>query len=229
MNNILTHFGFTKMPFVKNIAATEIFKSESIDGLLGMFNFGISTEDIMLAFGEIGCGKTVALRLFINSLDKNKYHPLYIKTGRMNASHLYNAICSGIKIKSPSRYAAARNVYEKAISSFREKIILIMDDAQDMHDDALLEIRNLVNFEVDSQNRICIILSGQPELEEKLRYKPFAPVKQRIRLTFNAMSMNLEETCRFINHQLELVQSKPNVFTDDAKSEIFKRSNGLPA
>ena len=71
-NKLLTFFGFTRMPFSKDIPTGDIFNNSMINGLLGMFELGISTEDIMLIFGKIGCGKTVALRLFMGSLDTSK-------------------------------------------------------------------------------------------------------------------------------------------------------------
>jgi len=227
-NKILTFFGFTRMPFSKDLKVDEIFKSSMISGLLGMFELGISTEDMMLLYGEIGCGKSVALRLFLESLDSNKYYPMYLKSSRMKTSHLYNSILVAVKIEPPFRIYAAKRAYEKIISEFRKKPVIILDDAQELTDDALLELKNLVSFDVDSKNRLCIILSGQPEIAEKLKFSLFAPVMQRIRLQYQANSMTLEETCQYIEHQINISGKETSIFTDDAKAEIFKRSNGIP-
>ncbi|MBU1456997.1 MAG: AAA family ATPase [Proteobacteria bacterium] len=227
-NKILTSFGFIKMPFTKNIEVKDIFKSNMIDGLLGMFELGISTEDIMLLYGDIGCGKSVALRLFLDSLDTNKYYPLYLKSGKMKTSHLYSAILDGMKVNPPYRLHDAKRLYEKVIFEFRKKPVIILDDAQELNDDAILELKNLVSFDVDSKNRLCVILSGQSEIANKLNFSLFAPLMQRIRLIYQAQSMNLEETCRYIDHQLNACGKETAIFTDDAKAEIFKRSNGIP-
>jgi type II secretory pathway predicted ATPase ExeA len=216
------------MPFVKGLLVKEIFQSNMISGLLTMFELGIATEDIMLTFGDIGCGKSMALRLFIDNLDCNKYFPLYLKSGKMKTTALYKAILTGLKIEPPFRLSDAKILYEKVITEHKKKLILILDDAQDLADDALLEIRNLVSFDVDSTNRICIIIAGQPEIFEKLKYSLFAPVMQRIRLKYQASGMSLKETCKYIEHNLSVSGKANSLFTDDAKSEIFKRTGGIP-
>ena len=227
-NKLLSFFGFTKMPFTKAITTNEIFKSNEINGLLGMFELGISTEDIMLIYGEIGSGKSVALRLLIHSLDVNKYIPLYLKSSRMKISHLYNAILTGLKVEPPFRSHNAKQLYEKVILESRKKPIIIIDDAQELTDDALLEIKNMVSFDVDSVNRVSVILTGQLEFIQKLNFSLFAPLMQRIRLQYQVNNMSLDETCRYINHHLAICGKENSIFTDDAKADIFKRTNGIP-
>ncbi len=227
-NKLLTFFGFTKTPFTKEIETDEIFKSDIINELHSMFELGIPTEDIMLIFGEIGCGKSAALRLFFESLDVNKYYPIYLKSCGMNAACLYSAILTGKKIEPPYRLFNAKRLYEKVVSESRAKPVVILDDAQDLADDALLEIKNLVSFNADSTNRLCVIISGQMEIAEKMRFSLFAPVMQRIRLKFQVKGMGLEETCRYIDHRLKICGKDTPIFTDDAMAEIFKRSNGIP-
>ncbi len=226
-NKLLTFFGLTRMPFSKEIPTGDIFKSGMIDGLLGMFELGISTEDIMLVFGKIGCGKTIALRLFMGSLDTNKYYPLYLKSSGMNIPHLYKSILCGMKVEPPSRLYGVKKLYEKIIPESRKKPVIILDDAQDLTDDALLEIKNLVSFDADSRNRLCVIVSGQMEIADKLKFSLFTPLMQRIRLQYQANSMGLEETCQYIDHQLSICGKESSIFTDDSKSEIFKRTNGI--
>ena len=215
------------MPFSKEIPVNDIFKSNMINGLLGMLELGIPTEDIMLISGKIGCGKTIALRLLIGTLDNSKYYPLYLKSSGINIPHLYKSILCGMKIEPPSRLYYVKRLYEKTIPEFRKKPVIILDDAQDLTDEALLEIKNLVSFDADSSNRLCVIISGQMELVDKLNFSFFSPLMQRIRLQFHAGSMDLEETCRYIDHQLNICGKDNSIFTDDSKSEIFKRTNGL--
>lgn len=227
-NKLLTFFGFTKMPFTKDIEKDKIFKSSMINELHSMFELGINSEDIMLVFGEIGCGKSVALRLFLESLDVNKYYPIYLKSSGMNVSHLYSAILSSKKVEPPFRLFNAKKLYEKVISESRQKPVIILDDAQELTDNALLEIKNLVSFDADSTNRLCVIISGQIEISEKMKFSLFSPVMQRIRLKFQARGMSIEETCRYIDHQMKISGKETSIFTDDAMAEIFKRTNGIP-
>lgn len=227
-DKILSFFGFTRIPFSKTIPTREVFKSSMLEGLFAMFNLGVENEDILLVYGGVGCGKTVALRLFMQNLDSSRYHPVYIKGGNMNAGALYKNILTSLKVEPPSRSFAARKVYEKTINESRKKPVIILDDGQDLQDDALSELKTMVNFDTDSSNKLTIVLAGQPELYDRLGFTLFAPVMQRIRLSYNLGSLNLEETCRYINHQLTICGADNSIFTDDANSEIFKRSGGVP-
>jgi len=227
-NKLLTFFGFTRMPFTKDIKVQDIFRSAMIKELHSMFELGISTEDIIMIFGEIGSGKSVALRLFIESLDANKYYPIYLKSCGMNTFNLYNAILSSIKVEPPFHLFTSKRLYEKNISESRRKPIIILDDVQDLTNDALMEIKNLVSFDADSRHRICIIISGQMDIAERLKFSLFASVMQRIRLKYHVKGMSLEETCQYIDHQMKISGKETSVFTDDAMAEIFKRTNGIP-
>ncbi len=227
-NKLLTFFGFTKMPFTKDIKVQDIFRSVMMKELHSMFELGLPTEDIMMIFGEIGSGKSVALRLFIESLDTNKYYPIYLKSCGMNIFNLYSAILSSIKVEPPFHLFTAKKLYEKVISESRKKPIIILDDVQELTDDALLEMKNLVSFDVDSRHKLCIIISGQTEIAERLKFSLFASVMQRIRLKYHVKTMSLPETCQYIDHQLKISGKQNSIFTDDAMAEIFKRTNGIP-
>jgi MSHA biogenesis protein MshM len=215
------------MPFSKNIAASEIFSSRALADAATMLELGVETEDILLLTGPIGCGKSVALRHFISALDPNMYLPLYL-TGNINSSaELYKRILTGLLIEPPFSPAKAKALYFKTITELSKKPVVIIDDAQDVRDAALLDIKSMINFDQDSKNRITFILAGQPELREKLSYALFASIRQRIKLNIALKGMGLEETCAYIEHNLKICGRPHAIFSDNAKSEIFKRSEGL--
>ena len=182
---LLTFFGFTRMPFVKEVSTGDIFPTEMSNSLPGMLDFGLTTEDIMLVYGEVGCGKSVALRLFMESLDTSRYAAVYIKCGGIYPAHLYQAILLGLKIEPAFRLHAVKRQYEKYVGELNKKPVIVLDDAQDLSDEALCEIKHLVSFEADSKHRVCVVLSGQIELSEKLSFSLFSALAQRIRLQHN--------------------------------------------
>jgi MSHA biogenesis protein MshM len=79
----------------------------------------------------------------------------------------------------------------------------------------------------DSKNRITFVLVGQPELREKLSYALFASIRQRIKLNIALKGLSLEETCAYIDHHLKICGRPHSIFSDNAKGEIFKRSEGV--
>jgi len=97
-----------------------------------------------------------------------------------------------------------------------------------MQESALLSVKDLVNFDSDSESRITFVLCGQPELRETLRYSRLASVHQRIRHWVEFSGLSLKDTCDYIDHAVTLAGRPSPVFSDNAKAQIHKRSLGIP-
>ncbi len=225
---VLSHFGFIRMPFDKSFASSQAFSSPALTDALSMLSLGAETEDILLLTGPIGCGKSVALRAFIDTLDTNRFTPVYIRGLDLTASDLVKSILSSLLIDPPYRYAAACSLYFKSVSELQRKPVIVIDDAQDMHESALLAIKTLVNFDSDSTSRITFIICAQSELRETLRYSRCTALQQRIRHWIDFSALSLTDTCNYIEHSIKLAGRNSSVFSDNAKAEIHKRSNGIP-
>lgn len=225
---VLTFYGMQSMPFGKDIHPSEVFQTIALKDAQAMLEMGVETEDILLLYGLVGCGKSVTLRHFMASLDSNQYIPVYLQGQIKSVPELYKMILKGLLIEPPFSPTKAKNLYSRSIMEMKKKPVIILDDAQDMADRPLLAIKSLVNFVQDSRNKVTILLSGQPELKDKLMYSMFAAIRQRIKLDISLNPMSLEETCRFIDHSLAICGRQASVFSDNAKSEIFKMASGIP-
>jgi len=228
VNSVLDFFGFSKMPFGKDITQKDIFETKSFKEARAMLKFGVSEEDIILFTGPIGAGKSVVLKSFIGELDTTRYNPIYLRGNSLSAGELYRSILSGLKVEPPYFSQKAKMLFFKAIPDLDKKPVVIIDDAQDLEKLALKDIKSMVNFDFDSKNLVSFILAGQNELCDKLKYSEFMPTMQRIRIAHKMGTMTLEETCAYIDHRTKLCQSPQIIFSDDAKSEIYKRTGGLP-
>ncbi|MBN2882955.1 MAG: AAA family ATPase [Clostridia bacterium] len=225
---VLTFYGMQTMPFGKDIHTSEVFQALALKDAQAMLEMGLETEDILLLTGPVGCGKSVTVRHFMASLDNNRYIPIYIQGQIKSVTELYKMILKGLLIEPPFSPTKAKILYIKSIMEMKKKPVIIIDDAQDMADQSLLAIKSLVNFAQDSSNKVTILLSGQPELKDKLTYSMFAAIRQRIKLDISLNPMSLEETCRFIDHFLAICGRQVSVFSDNAKSEIFRMASGIP-
>jgi type II secretory pathway predicted ATPase ExeA len=227
IGRVLDFYGFSYMPFSKNVHKDEIFLAAGLKDAHIMLDMGVATEDILMISGPIGCGKSVALRYFMGSLDRNAYQPVYITGNVCSPSEFYKRVLSGLMIDPPFSPVKAKAVYFKSISDMSKKPVIVVDDAQDMRDSALLSIKDMVNFDADSKSRITFILSGQPELRLKLSFSMFSAIRQRIKLDISLKGLSLEETCAYIDHSLSICGRATGCFSDNAKSEIFKKAEGI--
>jgi type II secretory pathway predicted ATPase ExeA len=224
---ILTHYGLSRLPFGKDIEEENIFHTEELSRTAAMLDLGIESEDVMLVSGPIGCGKSLIIRHGISSLDTNRYQPIYLRGNISGEGELVKALLRGMKIEPPHSLGKAKPAFFSAVEETSRKPVVVLDDAQDMAEEALVSIKALTNFNSDSQNRITFILTGQPELRTLLSYSHFDSLRARIRLSHHLSPMSLEETGTYIDHGLEIVHRKEKLFSDAAKMEIFKRSNGI--
>ena len=225
---VMNFYGFVRMPFDKDFEITEAFASPSLANAVAMLALGVESEDILLISGPIGSGKSVALRSFIAALDPNRFTPIYLRGLGLTATDLVKSVLNALLIEPPYNYAKARNLYFKAVAEHPHKPIVVIDDAQDLKESALLSVKNLVNFNADSKSRITFVLCGQPELKETLRYTRLSSVHQRIRHWVEFSGLSLKDTCEYIDHAVARAGRPTAVFSDNAKAEIHKRSLGIP-
>ena len=227
IETILTHYGFSRLPFGKDIAADEIYPTDSMNNAGAMIELGLESEDIILITGPIGCGKSLTVRRATAQLDTNRYQLIYLRGSIASAAELYKLVLLGMKIDPPHSIGKAKPAFFAAAAEATRKPVVILDDAQDASAEALLALKAMTNFESDSRSRITFILAGQPELIAILGYAHFDSLRARIRLSNHMSGMGLTETCEYIDHGLQIVKRHEKLFSDNAKIEIFKRTNGI--
>ena len=103
----------------------------------------------------------------------------------------------------------------------------LIDDAQDLPDATLGEIKSLVNFDLDSKNLITIILAGQPEIIRRIKMEHLNALRQRIRLSVTLSPMSCDETVLYIDHHISICGNQNMLFSEAAKADIFKKTNGV--
>ena len=110
----------------------------------------------------------------------------------------------------------------------RGRTVLIIDEAQNLGSDSLEELRTLSNINADKHQLLQIILLGQPQLKDLLQGPDMIQFSQRVSSDFHIRALTADEAIGYINHRMSVAGGHGSVFTDDAKSIIFKASRGVP-
>lgn len=226
-DTILNYYGFSRLPFGKDIAPEEAYPTASGREAASMLELGLESEDIMVLTGPIGCGKSMVLRTATHHFDHTQYQVIYLRGSIGRPAELFKLVLQGMKIDPPHSITKAKPLFFEAVAEAKRKPVVVIDDAQDTAPEALLMLKAMTNFEADSRNRITFIIAGQPELASILQYAHFNALRARIRLSHHLAPMSLEETIGYIDHALAVVSFTGSLFSDNAKMEIFRRTGGI--
>jgi len=224
----LKQYPFSLTPDPKFIVPSANY-SEMLAGLC----YGIEmAKGLMVLTGEVGTGKTTALRWIIGRLDRG-VRAAYLFNPHLSIEEFYHQVTEGLLL-SPWANKADLLSQIQALLKIRHsrglRTIIIVDEAHELSDELLEEIRLLLNFESDSAKYLQIILTGQPELRERLRQPNLRQLKQRIAVRCVVPSIqDVAETERYITERLRIAGARETkIFSQAAVDRIFHYSEGIP-
>jgi type II secretory pathway predicted ATPase ExeA len=227
----VSHFGFTRTPFSKTIPAAQLCDRASHQEAVARIRFCISELLLGVITGEVGVGKTVAVRA-TSQLDTTAHHIIYVATPTFGARGLYLTIVYALGAKPRAQkadlIAQTQTLLAAEEHERRRRVVVIIDEAHLLAPDQLEELRLLTNAEMDSQSPFALLLVGQPTLARQLRLGVFAALDQRIATRYQLVPMDLAEAAQYLRHQLALVGRTDPLFADDAVARLHKLSLGLP-
>ena len=224
----LEDFPFTLTPDPRFIVFTP-----SYNEVLASLYYGLeNAKGLIVLTGEVGTGKTTALRWILRRLDSSVL-AAYIFNPRLSIDEFYHHVTQMLGIKDWTNKAELLEEMGRVLEERHKRglrTVLIIDEAHELSDYVLEEIRLLLNFESDDAKHLQIVLTGQPELREKLNQANLRQLKQRVALRCNMHSFpNVDEVERYINERLLIAGSdQPNIFTPGAIDLIFQCSEGIP-
>lgn len=182
--------------------------------------------------GEVGAGKTTICRKLLEELG-DKYKTALILNPCLSAHQLLKTIVLefGLKPRGIDRvaYLQVLNEFVLAQVNSGNNVVLIIDEAQDLSDELLEQVRLLSNLETDHQKLIQIVLMGQPELRQKLAQPKLRQLRQRITVRYHLQPLTHEETAGYVRHRLAQAgaNDRPH-FDESAIEQIYHYSGGIP-
>lgn len=209
-----------------------VFTPSNNELLAGLY-YGVEmSKGLVLLTGEVGTGKTTAIRWLIRRLDTT-VSAAYIFNPRLSVDELYHRLAEMLEItkweNKTDLLAQMGKVLEERTSRGL-KTLLIIDEAHALTDDVLEEVRLLLNFESDNAKYLQVILVGQPELKARLRQHNLRQLKQRVAVRCSMPPLaSTAEVGRYISERLEIAGAKKtDIFEEDAVEFISYCSGGIP-
>lgn len=226
-------FGLNDLPFTLTPDPRYIVFTPSYNEVLASLYYGLeNAKGLIVLTGEVGTGKTTALRWILRRLDTSVL-AAYVFNPRLSIDEFYQHVTQMLGIRDWTNKSDLLTTLGKVLEERHRRglrTVIIIDEAHELSDYVLEEIRLLLNFESDNAKYLQIVLTGQPELRDRLNQPNLRQLKQRVALRCNMHPFpNVEEVDRYIAERLIIAGSEqPNIFTPEAVDFIFRCSEGIP-
>jgi general secretion pathway protein A len=227
-------FGLRENPFNVNPDPRFLFHTRETQEALACLTYGIQKRRGFIQLtGEVGTGKTTLVNALLDWLRGQQVATAFIFNPRLNVMQFLDFMMSdfGIGIESHMKSQVLLRLNHWLLERYRagETAVLIVDEAQNLPLDVLEEIRLLTNLETSTEKLLQIVLSGQPELEEKLNRSDLRQLRQRIMLRCKTYPLTLEQTRGYVAGRLSVAGSDGSpIFTPEAVEAVFNFAHGIP-
>ena len=228
-----TFFGFKEKPFKLVPNPAYFYLSKSHEEALAHLNYAISQGDGFVEItGEVGTGKTTLCRAFLENLN-HTVEAAYIFNPKLGPKQLLRTINEEFGIKTNGENTKdlidALNAFLIQRKAAGKKVILLIDEAQNLNRNVLEQLRLLSNLETDRDKLLQIILVGQPELSEILNSHSLRQLGQRITLSYRLSPLTFNECKEYIQYRINIAARKTAIkFDRSAYRQIYKYSKGIP-
>jgi type II secretory pathway predicted ATPase ExeA len=226
------HFGLTRHPFSNEIEPDDLFPAAGTVELAERLTHLVDLRGIGLVTGDSGSGKTCSARKVVAGLHSALYRVVYVSLSTGNVMDLYKTLSWEMSLPvERSRAALYRQIraeVSRLVSESRCRPIFIVDEAHHLRPDVLEDLRLLTNYQMDSENRLCLLLLGQTELRRKLSMSVHEALSQRIVVRYHMPGLTRDELTAYLAHRLRWAGTELPVFEPAAVESLFQASGGLP-
>src|SRR5215467_782030 len=227
-------FGLRANPFNVNPDPRYLFLTRHTEEALACLTYGIqSRKGFVLLTGEVGTGKTTLINKLLEWLRAQQVPTAFIFNSRMDVPQFLEYMMAdfGIPCDTHSKSQVLIRLYGWLLERYRagETAVLIVDEAQNLADEVLEEIRMMTNLETFTEKLLQIVLVGQTELEQRLKQLSLRQLRQRLTLRAKTHPLTLDETKAYIQLRLRIAGSNgQQIFDTEALGCIHRYSSGIP-
>lgn len=229
----LDYYGLTEPPFDLTPNPRFLFYSAKHREAFNHLLYGIrERKGFVQLTGEVGAGKTTICRAMLEQLG-DQFATALILNPVLDANQLVKAIAMefGLAVQGMDRLETVAVLNDFLLHQVENQrdAVLIIDEAQDLTNELLEQVRLLSNLETDDRKLLQIVLMGQPELRDRLNAFQLRQLRQRITVRYHLRPLSRGEVGRYVHHRLEVSGSKGSpYFTLAALWRIYRYSQGIP-
>ncbi len=220
-----------RLPFDKSLPVRDLFPSTAHQEIQARLAFAIQHHFPALITGDVGSGKSTAVRAVIQSLDPNLYLTAYLPNPNLTVQGLFAHILTAWRV-SPAFHP--RGLAERLRATLADLAqrgahpLVVVDEAHLLGQRLLHELRFWLNADMDAATPFTLILIGQPDLRHLLQLKGFEALDQRIHVRYHLQPFALEESAAYVKHHLRVVGMERCPFSDSFIAAAHQFSHGIP-
>jgi len=223
-------YEFNATPFARNIPTTELYKSSMLEETLGRLEYATTRQLFAVVTGSSGTGKTTTIRRFKELLDPGKYKVMYVADSKLTPRNFYKGLLEQLGCEASFYRGDAKRQLHREIEVMKGihhlEPVVIVDEAHLLDKEMLEEVRFLLNFKMDAESPMTLVLVGQSELWDRLQLQTYAAIRQRIDIQCKMTQMDRSQVGEYIERHLAYAGIDHEIFTEAGLDEIFKYSGG---
>jgi len=228
----LNFFGFTREPFGSELDLDQILQTAEVVAVAERFDYTLRLGAVALVTGEVGAGKSTALRWAISRLHPSEYRPIWVTATSGSILELYRQLCSALDcdLQGSSRATLLRIIRRQVLDlvlSRKQTPVLVIDEASLLRLEVLAEIHTLLQFEADSKPYLPMILVGQNHLADLLTYRTSLPLSSRIIARYHLQGIDRDTLGTYLLHHLKITGITRPLFSEQALTAIHQGSGGI--
>ena len=224
-----TYYGMDKNPFIKDIAADQLYESNDFKQMMNRGEFIIKTRGIGLFLSSPGMGKTTCLRNMLESLNPSRYKVIYICMTTITAMDFYRMLNDELGLEETTKksqlFHQIQEELKRLVVENKMEIVIALDEIQFLRKEVLKEFVMLMNFDYDSKDYCTLLLVGQNEFLKTLRLKSLEAFKQRINMNYTFTEFDEKEVKEYIESRLKTVNCRTDIFTEESYHTLYTLMN----
>jgi len=227
--DLRAHFGFSAVPFTREIPIKDRWHSEIFDQPLTALRQTIEQRMSAVVLAPSGTGKTLLLRTLRAQLPEARFRVHYVKLTSLSKKDLCREIGLAAGFDLSGIYPVVFRMLQQYLRQFDEdglRPVLILDETQDMSPPVLTTLRILTNFDMDSRLVLSLVLAGDNQLRHMLESPPLEPIRRRMAHIATLRLLSRAETRDYMQHRLRIAGARTFLFDSQAVDAVFEVSRG---